>query len=216
MLFVRTRSQPTTSPKTVRIGRADQEAVRGAEQEPGHGDREHGAPRLEQPDPEPAVRQLLDRGRDERHDDEERDERRGAARVPAVGHETLLLGRVPVAEDGQHALVDERRRDRSRRARAASPSARFHDVGRRSANSSRFGSPRAIRSRIPSMIPYWMSAADRRRPAVGEVVGRLRVGESCPVREQRQRADEDEPRQRRPGYLSADLRPRARFHQNRG
>jgi hypothetical protein len=44
-------------------------------------------------------------------------------------------------------------------ASTARPAARFHDSGRRSAKSSRLGSPIMIRSRTPSMRPNWTTTA---------------------------------------------------------
>jgi hypothetical protein len=70
-------------------------------------------------EPEAAVGELLDHGRDRGDDDEVRDERRRATRIPAVGHEALLLaGLEENVEDGaDHPDRDERGRDPARGGR---------------------------------------------------------------------------------------------------
>ena len=84
------------------------EPVREAEEHPGADDRDDVAVGLQQEDSETTVGQLLDRRRDERHHDEERDERSGTTRVPAVRNQPLLFGRVEVADERQDSLVHER------------------------------------------------------------------------------------------------------------
>ncbi len=98
-------------------------------------------------------------GADERDDDEVRDERRGAARVPAVGHEPLLLARLEeeVEEDADDPDRDERGEEPAGRAAPGAPARRRPSVAG--------AIPRASARTITRMIPYWTSpptAVDQR------------------------------------------------------
>ena len=81
-----------------------------------------------------------------------------------------------------------------------SPSARGHDLGRRSPKSGRFGSPIVINSSAPSMRPNWTIDRDRRLPLVRDVVGCLAVRrEPAEVVESGQAENEAEPGDEAPG-----------------
>src|SRR4029450_8488382 len=75
--------------------KAVDETVRRSEEPPGRKDREPCAPWLQQRDSEPPIREFFDRRGHERDDEEERDERGRAARVPTIRDQSLLVGRAP-------------------------------------------------------------------------------------------------------------------------
>jgi hypothetical protein len=79
--------------------------VREPEQQAGAHDGDDDAVGPNEREPEPSIRQLLDDGREDRHREEEGDERSNPARVPLVRDEPLLLRRVEVPEERQEARV---------------------------------------------------------------------------------------------------------------
>ena len=110
--------------------------------------------RAQQREPEPAEHELLDDRHEQGDEDGVREERRRAARVPALGREPLLLA--GVGADGGHEAghdvdADEHReREPERLPPGAGPPEREH---------LRVGRPQVRASVTASRNPNWISAA---------------------------------------------------------
>ena len=147
------RSQPSVIPKIDEHRQAQHEPVGEPERDAGDEDRRpRPDERRQEPEAEAAEEELLDERRHEHDDGGVRQERHRPARVPGVGHETLLVSGVEERAQRRrrgddHDERDERRADGPRRA-----------PRERSSASSGRSRPCAIARIRTNMIPYWISA----------------------------------------------------------
>ena len=194
MLSVRTLSQPTTIPKIARMGSATTRPCAAPKRRPvtriargaPYGRRSESS--------QPAVGQLLDRRRHQGDDEEEGDERAGAARVPLLRNETLFVRRAPVAEDREDALVDEGSEGIDREERQYGEADRPPPRGR-SAKGEHL-SPRQARrdeEEDAEHDPVLDERGDGGRVSVREVVRRLRPTELGRVVERAERRHDEKP-----------------------
>ena len=141
------------------------------------------APRHEQGHAETPEGQLLDGRGHEGDDEEEGDEGAGAARIPPVGDQPLLLRGVEIAEQGQDLLVHERdavdreqgeHREPDRASPGLRATKREHLAFRETA---------CNEEQDPEHEGVLNERGDRRRVPIRDVVGRVDVGQPGAVGE---------------------------------